>query len=450
VLLSQRWLLPAFWSVKLHDGASGGESVCFFPSSSASTPKQGTSMGKAGQFMLGLLALVVGAAVAGWIVWRTLKKSDDPGRMLFKWIATLIILAIIVGLGISLHGSGPGAAFVVPIAGAAFGVVLGIIWAPHLGALLAKPFTSFYDGGGQEVELRPFYSIARAKQKRGNYPEAIAEIRKQLERFPEDYEGWMFLAEIYGDNLKDNSQAQSCIAEILSHQGHADKNIAFALNRSADWHLGLASDREAARESLERIAALFPGTELGHAAAQRAAHLTTGQMLAEQKERPRLAVTHYDERIGLKGEVADPRRKPEEPPDQAAKLVAHLNQYPEDAEAREQLAAIYAEHYARMDLVADQFEQLIATPGATQKEIARWLNRLADFQITIAQDRAGAETALQRVSALFPKTAVASQAESRLAYLEGELRKNQKSQALKLGSYDENIGLKGRVPKPPC
>jgi hypothetical protein len=37
----------------------------------------------------------------------------------------------------------------------------------------------------------------------------------------------------------------------------------------------------------------------------------------------------------------------------------------------------------------------------------------------------------------------------RIAYLETEIRAKSKSQALKLGSYEENIGLKGQTPKTP-
>jgi outer membrane protein assembly factor BamD (BamD/ComL family) len=406
-------------------------------------------MEKLGQFLIGLLAFLLGGALTAWFIWRTLKKSDDPGRMLFKWIATAVVLVILLVFGASLGRLGYAGAFIVPIGAAAFGVVLGIIWAPHIGALLARPFTSFYDGGDTEVELRPFYSIARAKQKRGNYQDAIAEVAKQLERFPEDYEGWMLMAELYGDNLKDNEQAQNCLAEILSHKDHKPKNIVFTLNRSADWHLGLASDREAAREALEEIVRRFPDSEFAHSASQRIAHLTTGQMLAEQRVRPTIHLVQRDEHIGLQGKIADPRAAPEEPAAAAARLVQHLQDFPDDVESREQLASLYADHYARMDLAADQIEHLITTPGASPKEVAHWLNMLADFHIRVGQDRAAAQAALQRISSLFPKSAVAGLAESRLAYLDGEFRRNTKSQVLKLGSYENNLGLKGQVPKRP-
>jgi outer membrane protein assembly factor BamD (BamD/ComL family) len=173
-------------------------------------------------------------------------------------------------------------------------------------------------------------------------------------------------------------------------------------------------------------------------------------MLAEQKERPRLVLTHHDAYIGLRGEVADPRPPAEEPPAAAARFVNRLTEFPQDAEAREELAKIYADHYHRMDLASDQIEQLISTTGAGQKEVTRWLNLLADLHLRVDQDRSGAEAALRRVVSLYPKSAVASQAETRIAYLDSEMLKNKTSQALKLGSYEDNMGLNKKAEEPPA
>ena len=404
-------------------------------------------MERVGQFIYGLVALLVGAGLTIWFIWRTIKKSEDPGRVAYKWVISLVILVFLIYTAAHLGGLGAAGAFIGPITAACCGVVLGILWAPHIGAVLAKPFTSFYDGGETEPELRPFYSIARAKQKRGLYAEAIAEVQNQLERFPEDYEGWMLLADIYGTNLKDHPSAQNCLEEILRHEGHAPRNIVYTLNRSADWHLEHAADRDSARAALEEIIRRFPDSEFAHTAAQRIAHLTSDKMLLEQRHRPTINLTRHDAHIGLEGKIADPRPLPEEPAAAAARLVEHLQSYPEDAEAREQLATIYADGYGRMDLATDQIEQLIASHGSSQKEVARWLNMLVDFHVRIDQNRTAAIAALQRIIDLYPKSAVAGLANSRIAYLEGELRRNSKSQVLKLGSYEENVGLKGQIPK---
>lgn len=404
-------------------------------------------MNRLGDFLIGLLALLIGASLTIWFIWRTIKKAEDPGRIIYKWGISFVFLVFLVFLGGKISAIGPGGAFIGPITAAICGIILGILWAPHLGAVLARPFTSFYNGGDVEPEVRPFYSIARAKQKRGLYQDAIAEVRKQLERFSEDYEGWMLLAEIYAENLKDNASAQNCVDEILRHEGHAPRNIAFALNRSADWHLNLATDRDSARAMLDEIVRRFPGSEYSHAAAQRIAHLTTDKMLIDQREAPTIHLTRRDEYIGLQGAIADPRPPAEEPTAAAGRLVRHLQSHPADVEAREQLAEIYARHYQRLDLAVDQLEQLIASPGATHKEIAHWLNMRVDLHRDIDQDEPAARATLERIIELFPGSAAAGLAESRLMHLTGEFRKNKKSQVLKLGSYEDNVGLKGNVPK---
>jgi tetratricopeptide (TPR) repeat protein len=402
-------------------------------------------MERLGQYLLGLAAMIVGAALTIWFIWRTIKKSEDPGRIIYKWIISFVLIGFLIFFAAT--GIGPSFAFAGPITAAIIGVILGILWAPHLGAVLAAPFTTLYDGGTEEPEARPFYSIARAKIKRGKYEEALAEVRKQLDRFPEDYEGWMLLADIYGDNLKDNISAQECLTEILRHEGHAPRNIVYTLNRSADFHLHHNADRESARIALEEIVSRFPGSEHAHFAAQRIAHLTTDQMLVEQRTRPTLHLERRDEYIGLQGKVADPRAEAQPPAARATCLVEHLTIHPHDVEAREELATIYAQHYRRMDLATDQLDQLISSAGATQKEISRWLNMLVDFHVNIDQNRDAARASLERIKTLFPGGAVAGLAQSRLAYLEGEFRKNNKSQVIKLGSYDDNVGLKGQLPR---
>jgi len=55
--------------------------------------------------------------------------------------------------------------------------------------------------------------------------------------------------------------------------GHPPNSIAYALNTLADWQLKYHQDPEAARETLERVQQMLPGTEYANLAAQRIAHL---------------------------------------------------------------------------------------------------------------------------------------------------------------------------------
>lgn len=392
------------------------------------------------QRVVGIVILCIFALAGVRLAWRLFKKSEDPVRILVKLTITGLVM---IFLFTTITGFGVYAAIIA----AGLGVFLGALWAPHIGALLARPFTAMFDGGDTQVEERPFYSIAEARRKFGRHPEAIAEIRKQLSKFPQDFQGWMMLAEIYWESYKDLENAKSCIEEILSHGTHTPKNIAYALTRLGEWHLALGRDRAEAVAAFRQIIERFPDTELAHNAEQRVAHLTSDQMLAEQTERPTIALPQHPEHIGLAGKTADPRPPEAAPAEVANRLVTHLAGNPFDYEAREELARLYAGHYKRLDLAQDQLEQLIGSPNQSPKHVAHWLNMLADFRIAMDTDAAGATAALQRIIDLYPKSALAANAEKRIAYITLEIRKKEKSQVFKLGSYDSNIGLKGQVPR---
>src|SRR3989442_8502761 len=88
--------------------------------------------------LIELLLVLGGLCLFVWLMIRSLKQSDDPPKLLFKWILSGIALAgllfVIKGTGLSLAG-----AFTIPFACVAFGVVLSILWAPSIGGILAKP-----------------------------------------------------------------------------------------------------------------------------------------------------------------------------------------------------------------------------------------------------------------------------------------------------------------------
>lgn len=107
------------------------------------------------------------------------------------------------------------------------------------------------------------------------------------------------------------------------------------------------------------------------------------------------------------------------------------------------MAAIYGDRFQRLDLASDQLEQLISVPHQPAKQVVHWLNSLADLQIKLTEDATLARMTLQRIVDRFPKAAAAESALNRIAHLNLEFKRKQKSQAVKLGSYDQNLGLKG-------
>ena len=398
------------------------------------------------QIIRDMVLLLIAAAFLSWLLIRALKRSKDPLLLLFKWVLTVLVIWI------ELRHVAP-KIWVNPFFGligtAVCGWVLAIIWRRSIASIIAKPFASLYDGGNAEIEPHPFYSIADAKRKRGQYTKAVAEIRKQLDRFPTDLSGQMLLAEIQAENLNDLPGAEITIQRLCSQPGHPPRNIALALNTLADWHLKFAQDRDAARKDLQKIADSFPDTELALAAAQRIAHLATTEHLLSPHDRQPVRVPEGVRNIGLLQSSAHLAPAVIDPAKLAADYVKRLEQHPLDTEAREKLATLYADRYERLDLAADQLAQLIEQPNQPGKLVVHWLHLLADLQVRHGANYDAVRQTLEQIIERYPNLAAAETARHRLALLKLELKSKEKSQAVKLGSYEQNIGLKSGWPRQP-
>jgi tetratricopeptide (TPR) repeat protein len=394
-----------------------------------------------------VFSILIPVVVFGGLIVLTIIKSEDPARMTFKWVLTLIVFAIMVFKVAPMVGQGGyGAAFGgIPFA-AVCGITLAIIWRRTIASWIADPIGSLYDGGTTAPDPHPAYSIAQSRQKQGKYLQAIAEIQKQLEKFPTDFEGHMMMAEIQADDLNDLAASEATIQRLCAQPGHAPRNIAFALYSMADWYLAIGKDREAAQRILEQVSELLPNSEFSLGAAQRIAHLADREMLMSSDDRRKLILKEGVQNIGLLAHSEHFKPTETDPGLVATEYVKHLEQHPLDTEAREKLAVIYADHYHRLDMATDELEQLIQQPNQPSRLVVRWLNLLADLQIREGADYETARATIQRIIDRDPKAAPANLAQNRLATLRLELKAQQKNQAVKLGSYEQNIGLKQGLP----
>jgi TolA-binding protein len=395
------------------------------------------------RFAFGFFVLLAPFAIGLWIARRLLKNSVDPEALLFRWVLTAVV---IVGGSIFLNwlvgpSAGAGEKIAAVLAGAVFGLILAIIWLPTLVDVVSNAFGSLYTGGGEPPPPQPYYSVAMTKRKQGKYREAIYAIQQELAKFPGDITGHMMLAQIQFEDMKDIEAAQLTFQRLCAHAGMPGPVIATSLNTLADWQLKL-HNVDAAREALEEIIARLPDTEQSMLAQQRIAHLASRETLLASHEHRPIAMKEGLKDIGLmKGPKPDLAPQVD-PAQRAEQLARHLEQHPADNEAREKLAMIYAEHYQRPDLALEQLEQLIAAPHQSGKEVARWLNVIADLQIQHGSDFEGARATLERVIELFPDLAAAQLAQQRIELLRLEAKGKEKSQVVKLGSYEKDIGLK--------
>lgn len=394
------------------------------------------------------IAVAFGGLVLWFIVW-TVKHAEDPALMIVKWVVTILVVGVMVKVAgpMVAQGGYSGAFGGIPLT-AVCGLALAITWRRNLAELVANPIASLYDGGSVPPEPRPAYSVAQARQKQGKYLEAVAEIRKQLEMFPTDFEGHMLMAQIQAEDLKDMAGTELTINDLCSQPGHAPINIAFALYSLADWHLKIGRNREAARCALERVTELLPDSEYALTAAQRVGHLSNPDMPLSEHDRKIYLVPEGVKNIGLTRDMKPVGPAEKDPSEIAQECVMQLARHPLDNEARERLAVIYADHYGRLDLAGEQLEQIIEYPNQPARVVVRCLNLLADLQVRHGADYETIKATLQRIVDRDPIVAAAEHARNRIALLKLELKAKEKTQTVKMGVYEQNLGLK-RTGRPP-
>ena len=393
--------------------------------------------------LLGLLMILAAAGFVGWLLWRAIKRSYDAPVLITQLGVTLII---VIGGGFvieSMAGDGSAAGQIAGVLiGLVLGLFLGMIWVPVFVSWCGDFIGGLWTGGNEPPPPQPYYSIADTRVKQGKYREALYEIQQQLEKFPNDVTGQMKQAEIHARQLNDLPAAQVTIDRFCNQPGHPPVHLAQALNSLADWHLK-AQDPDSARAALERIQGLLPNTEFSNAAAQRIAHLASKEMLLANHESRPIHLAEGVRDLGLRTPgTTSIVPKGQSPEEVAQQLVHHLQAHPLDNEARERLATVYAEHYQRPDLAIQQLEELISAPNQPGKEVARWLNTVADFQLRAGADYDTILATLHRVVEKLAGSAAADLALQRIEHLRLEIKGRQVTQVIKMGTYEKDIGLK--------
>jgi tetratricopeptide (TPR) repeat protein len=384
---------------------------------------------------------VLGLVFFIWVIVLSIRRSDEPWKLTFKWITTPIIALVGVYLAREMGPYGP---YLIAIMGIGF----SIMWTPHLCDWLLNPLVKAFDGGSEPPEKRPYYSIAIAKRKSGKPLEAVMELRKQLDKFPKDFEGIMLLAAVQAEDLADLPGAEITLNKFCNLPDAPPKQVAAALTRIADWQLKLVQDADAARAALQQIIDRYPESELSLHAEQRIAHLGgTEKILLAGHDPQAVAVPEGVHNLGLLNSAAFIVPDEIEPGKLAAAYVKHLEQHPQDVEAREKLALVYAHDFKRLDLATLELAQLINERRHPPKDVARWLNLLAKLQIDLGADVATVRGTLEKIVESFPTLPLADVARRRLARIESEFRGQKETPSVKLGVYEQNIGLKRGSPR---
>ena len=394
-----------------------------------------------------VLLLIVGGFF-GWLFFRSLKRTDNAVKLTLKWVVTAFVIWFFLTEAAPAGEKGGFDAIHAIILTLLCGLAMVFTWRNSLIDLIVNPIGSLYDGGREEIEPKPYYSVALTRRKLNKPYEAIAAVREQLARFPNDFEGVSLLASIQAEDTKDLPGAEITFNHFCDRPEAPPKQVAAAWTQLADWHLKLAQDADAACAVLQKIIARFPETVLATQAAQRIAHLGGAEkILLAAHDRQAMTVPEGVQNIGLLDSTEFLRPEEADPKKQAAEFVKHLEQHPHDTDVREKLAIIYARHYQRLDLATLELAQMINQPNQPAKRVAHWLNLLADLQIHSGAEYDAVRETLQKIVERYPGLPVAELAQSRLNLLRLEMRGKKETPNKTLGVYEQNIGLKYGSPR---
>lgn len=367
--------------------------------------------------LLKVLEWVAGLAALGWFIWWRLRRSEQTeGVFITKVLVTGVLVYAMVRHVAPLALSGVGALVGVPML-AGMLIILSILWRHEILGVVVDPVGDLIDGGKEEIKPMPFYAQAEARRMTGDIPGAIAAVRAELEKFPQDFDGRMRLASLLAEDSEDLAGALAVIEDTLQLKSLSAGQVAYALNTAADWNLKFARNSAAARQCVERITALLPGTDAALHAQQRLANLAPQEMLEREDNRQPIAIPEFERKLGLR------RKKPVAPekPDinaEERRLRDRLARSPNDWVAREELARLYVEQFEFFDRGVQELEVLINTPGQPQREVVRWLHQQADWQVKYRNDVEAGRATLRRIQELFPKSAAAERAAMAMLHLQ--------------------------------
>ena len=265
------------------------------------------------------------------------------------------------------------------------GVILGLLWVGPLADWLGMGAINSLMGGGEKVEPKPMYSIAEARQKRGDPHGALAAIESELETFPGDFDGLMLMATIQMESLHDFDSAQATILAIVQQPQYEPGQVSRSLGRLADWQVKFQANPEAARQTLCHLRDRFPGTAVEFVASQRLARMDFA--------------IEIDDRRDASVVVSE--------------CLKQLEKHPLDNDTREKLARVYFERYGQPELAKEEMKKLFAIPYQQSRDVTRWLNLMADWHLKKNNPEAAREC-LRQIVTRYPNLPFCEEAQLRL------------------------------------
>ena len=172
-------------------------------------------------------------------------KSSPKLNFAIRLILAIVLGAYMIRMAV---GAGPLGVIIALLYGAVLFLLFGISFIQRVG----KQASQLYMPADESIPLVPEYSVAEARVKQGNYPEAIDEYRKVIAEHPEDVYPHVRIAELAVEHLHDLKLAE---AELLAAQAKAAQEDAVALtaDRLADLYQNQLQDPQRGLDALRSV-----------------------------------------------------------------------------------------------------------------------------------------------------------------------------------------------------
>jgi len=286
------------------------------------------------------------------------------------------------------------------------------------GFALLAPMAGYGSNILQVRKTPPLYAHAIARMKFGKYSEAELEIIRELERCEDDFDGWLMLASLYGNQFNDLAEAERTILEMCGHPKTTASQLSIALHELANWHLQRGGDPAAARQALQIICQRLPGSHLAHMAQLRINQLpSSAAQLRQQQSGAPIPLPALGDTLDEPAARAESEMDREQATKEANACVEILNSDPSHAPARERLARLFTEHLNQPELGIEQASLLLDLPDQPESRRAEWLGLIAAWQIKYRHDFDAGRAILERLLREFPQTPQALSARHRLRLL---------------------------------
>jgi hypothetical protein len=265
---------------------------------------------------------------------------------------------------------------------------------------------------------RPSYSKAVARIKFGKYTEAEWAVINELEKSEKDFDGWMLLAELYATKYRKMTDTAQVILDICNDPNTQPIQISLACHKLADWQLEIWENPDGARNALELLCRKLPGSHFARMAQQRISKIPRDDKEFEERKTPKaVRLPSLSEEFTPPVPKFDPNARGVAK-NEADRLVDKLTEDPNDFEARERLAGVFAEQLNKPDLAIEQLNLLVDLADPSDEQKGKWLAQIATWELHLKKNPERFREVLHQIIHDYPHTSHAFAAQRRLYLME--------------------------------